>query len=181
MRDETRQKPHLNNKRVWLPNNSHRSKRNKKGNIMKNLFAYDFTNNTIVASKTTLKKAGNPTTPEYKALMKMIAGQPTFRVVEKVIKDNGRKNTHNGLTLEVMKTHIEKQENKDILMAEFEEAIKMGKSKYPLAKKWFLNQFPNFKISEGKKAVGDAKIAKVKANAKAKIVLVKTPADKKAS
>lgn len=117
---------------------------------MKNLFAYDFTNNTIVASKTTLKKAGNPTTPEYKALMKMIAGQPTFRVVEKVIKDNGRKNTHNGLTLEVMKTHIEKQENKDILMAEFEEAIKMGKSKYPLAKKWFLNQFPNFKISEGK-------------------------------
>ena len=28
---------------------------------MKNLFAYDFTNNTIVASKTTLKKAGNPT------------------------------------------------------------------------------------------------------------------------
>ena len=40
---------------------------------MKNLFAYDFTNNTIVASKTTLKKAGNPTTPEYKALMKMIA------------------------------------------------------------------------------------------------------------
>ena len=60
---------------------------------MKNLFAYDFTNNTIVASKTTLKKAGNPTTPEYKALMKMIAGQPTFRVVEKVIKDNGRKNS----------------------------------------------------------------------------------------
>ena len=31
---------------------------------MKNLFAYDFTNNTIVASKATLKKAGNPTTPE---------------------------------------------------------------------------------------------------------------------
>ena len=148
---------------------------------MKNLFAYDFTNNTIVASKTTLKKAGNPTTPEYKALMKMIAGQPTFRVVEKVIKDNGRKKTYNGLTLEMMKTHIEKQENSEFLMAEFNEAQKQGKSKYPLAKKWFLEQFPNFKITEGKKAIGDAKIAKVKANAKAKIVLVKTPADKKAS
>lgn len=148
---------------------------------MKNLFAYDFTNNTIVASKTTLKKAGNPTTPEYKALMKMIAGQPTFRVVEKVIKDNGRKKTYNGLTLEMMKTHIEKQENSEALMAEFEGAMKMGKSKYPLAKKWFLEQFPNFKITEGKKAISDAKIAKVKANAKAKIVLAKTPADKKAS
>lgn len=148
---------------------------------MKNLFAYDFTNSTIVASKTTLKKAGNPTTPEYKALMKMIAGQPTFRVVEKVIKNNGRKKTYNGLTLEMMKTHIEKQENSEFLMAEFNEAQKQGKSKYPLAKKWFLEQFPNFKITEGKKAIGDAKIAKVKANAKAKIVLVKTPADKKAS
>ena len=112
-------------------------------------------------------------------LMKMIAGQPTFRVVEKVIKDNGRKKTYNGLTLEMMKTHIEKQENSEFLMAEFNEAQKQGKSKYPLAKKWFLEQFPNFKITEGKKAIGDAKIAKVKTNAK--IVLAKTSANKKAS
>ncbi|MEI3131525.1 MAG: hypothetical protein V8S92_04510 [Oscillospiraceae bacterium] len=40
---------------------------------MKNLFAVFFTTNTIVASKATLKKAGNPTTPEIQALMKMIA------------------------------------------------------------------------------------------------------------
>ena len=65
---------------------------------MKNLFAYDFVNNTIVASKTTLKKASNPTTPEYKALMKMIAGQPSFRVVEKVINNSKAKDTHHGLT-----------------------------------------------------------------------------------
>ena len=148
---------------------------------MKNLFAYDFTTNTIVASKTTLKKAGNPTTPEYKALMKMIAGQPTFRVVEKTINNSKKKNTHLGLTIEVMEAHIQKQENSVALMAEFNEAQMFGKSKYPLAKKWFLEQFPNFKISEGKKSASDAKIAKVKANAKAKIVLVKTPADKKAS
>ena len=50
---------------------------------MKNLFAYDFTNRTIVATKATLKKASNPTTDEYKVLIKMIEGQPTFRVVEK--------------------------------------------------------------------------------------------------
>ena len=53
---------------------------------MKNLFAYDFTNRTIVATKATLKKASNPTTDEYKTLIKMIEAQPTFRVVEKVIK-----------------------------------------------------------------------------------------------
>ena len=146
---------------------------------MKNLFTFDFVNNTIVASKTTLKKAGKPGTPEYKELMKMIAKQPTFRVVEKEINNSKNKRDYHGLTIEVMKTHIEKQENKDVLMAEFEAAMKMGKSKYPLAKKWFLHHFPNFKITEGKKAVSDAKIAKVKANAK--IVLAKTSANKKAS
>ena len=55
---------------------------------MKNLFAYDFTNHTIVATKATLKKASNPTTDEYTALIKMIEGQPTFRVVEKTIKNS---------------------------------------------------------------------------------------------
>ena len=73
---------------------------------MKNLFAYDFTTNTIVASKATLKKAGNPTTPEYKALMKMIAEQPTFKVVEKTINTKSGKTTYKGLTIEMMESYI---------------------------------------------------------------------------
>ena len=32
----------------------------KKGNNMRNMFTYDFTNRTIVATKATLKKASNP-------------------------------------------------------------------------------------------------------------------------
>ena len=145
---------------------------------MKNLFAFDFVNNTIVASKTTLKKAGKPGSPEYKELMKMIAKQPTFRVVEKEIATNDSKKTYHGLTIEMMKTHIQKQENSETLMAEFEEAMKFGKSKYPLAKKWFVKQFPNFKITEGKKAVSDAKIAKIKANANKVITLKKASGQK---
>lgn len=38
---------------------------------MKNLFAYDFTTNTIVASKATLKKAGNPTCDVTRSVSKM--------------------------------------------------------------------------------------------------------------
>ena len=72
---------------------------------MKNLFAYDFTNHTIVATKATLKKASNPTTDEYKTLIKMIEGQPTFRVVEKTIKNSGNKKTYKGLTLKMMIRH----------------------------------------------------------------------------
>ena len=141
--------------------------------MKKNLFAVSFADNTIVASKTTLKKAGKPGTPEYKELMKLIAKHPTFRVVEKEVTTNDSKKTYHGLTIEMMKTHIQKQENSETLMAEFEEAMAMGKSKYPLAKKWFLEQFPNFKITEGKKAVSDAKIAKIKANANSKVILMK--------
>ena len=141
--------------------------------MKKNLFAVSFADNTIVASKTTLKKAGKPGTPEYKELMKLIAKHPTFRVVEKEVTTNDSKKTYHGLTIEMMKTHIQKQENSETLMAEFEEAMKFGKSKYPLAKKWFVKQFPNFKITEGKKAVSDAKIAKIKANANKVITLKK--------
>ena len=74
----------------------------KKGNNMRNMFTYDFTNRTIVATKATLKKASNPTTDEYTALIKMIEGQPTFRVVEKTIKNSGNKKTYKGLTLKMM-------------------------------------------------------------------------------
>lgn len=145
---------------------------------MKNLFRYDFANSTIIASKTALKKAGNPTTPEYKALMKMISGHPSFQVVEKTINTSKKKQTYNGLTLEVMRTHIEAQKDSVRLMTEFNEVQKGAKSKYPLAKKWFLEQFPGFKMTEGKKAVSNAKIAKAKANAKV-ILLKQTPGDAK--
>ena len=78
----------------------------KKGNNMRNMFTYDFTNRTIVATKATLKKASNPTTDEYTALIKMIEGQPTFRVVEKTIKNSGNKKTYKGLTLKMMMDYL---------------------------------------------------------------------------
>ena len=102
---------------------------------MKNLFAYDFTNNTIVASKATLKKAGNPTTPEYKALMKMIAEQPTFKVVEKTINTKSGKTTYKGLTIEMMESYINAQENPVALCAEFESIRRFAKNKMTDAKK----------------------------------------------
>lgn len=98
---------------------------------MKNLFAYDFTNRTIVATKATLKKASNPTTDEYTALIKMIEGQPTFRVVEKTIKNSGNKKTYKGLTLKMMMDYISDQKNSEELMAEFNEAQGDAKNKYP--------------------------------------------------
>ena len=123
---------------------------------MKNLFAYDFTNNTIVASKATLKKAGNPTTPEYKALMKMIAEQPTFKVVEKTINTKSGKTTYKGLTIEMMESYINEQKNAVALCAEFESIRQFAKDskrrEYPLLKQWFVEKFKEqYKMTDAKK------------------------------
>ena len=123
---------------------------------MKNLFAYDFTNNTIVASKATLKKAGNPTTPEYKALIKMIAEQPTFKVVEKTINTKSGKTTYKGLTIEMMESYINEQKNAVALCAEFESIRQFAKDskrrEYPLLKQWFVEKFKEqYKMTDAKK------------------------------
>ncbi|OUN79934.1 hypothetical protein B5E56_02720 [Flavonifractor sp. An112] len=65
---------------------------------MKNLFTVDFANNTIIASKTTLKKAGVPNSVEYKALMNLMKQNPTFQIAEKEIKKAESKKTYGGLT-----------------------------------------------------------------------------------
>lgn len=132
---------------------------------MKNLFAYDFTNNTIVASKATLKKAGNPTTPEYKALMKMIAEQPTFKVVEKTINTKSGKTTYKGLTIEMMESYINEQKNAVALCAEFESIRQFAKDskrrEYPLLKQWFVEKFKEqYKMTDAKKIHAKRVIAK---------------------
>ena len=125
---------------------------------MKNLYAFDFVNKTIVASKTTLKKASKPSSPEYKELLKMIAKQPTFSVVEKDINIKANKKTYSGLSYEVMEAHIKAQSNHEKSLATFYKAKK--DYKYPTVKSWFLSTYPNFKINEGKKDVVKAKIVK---------------------
>ena len=51
--------------------------------MKKNIFAIDFTKNTISASKSALKKASNPNTDEHTELMNLLALHPTFKVCEK--------------------------------------------------------------------------------------------------
>ena len=100
--------------------------------------------------------------------------EPLVSRVEELFHRNAAQRTDLRTELSpVVGTEEQSEEVIRYLMAEFEEAMKFGKSKYPLAKKWFLNQFPNFKITEGKKAVSDAKIAKIKANANSKVILMK--------
>ena len=164
MRDETR--PHKRKIRVATYRQGQEPKERKI--IMKNLFAIDFANNTIVASKTTLKKASIPNSAEYKALMKLTKQNPTFTVVEKEIKKAEGKNTYKGLDKAFVEKYISIQDNADDLNKQYAKASEMGK--FPLVRKWFLNTFKNFDMAAAKEEIEQAIFAEIAAATEKKVV-----------
>lgn len=128
---------------------------------MKNLFAINFAENTIVASKTTLKKASVPNSPEYKALMKLMKQNPTFTIAEKEIKKAEGKNNHKGLDKAFIEKYISIQSNSDDLNKQYAKASEMGK--FPLVRKWFLITFKNFNLEEAKKEIEQAALREISA------------------
>lgn len=127
---------------------------------MKTLFAVNFAENTIVATKTTLKKASVPNSAEYKALMKLMKQNPTFTIAEKKIKKAEGKKTYEGLTKVFIKEYISIQSNSADLTKQFEKASEMGK--FPLVRKWFLNTFENFDMDEAKEEIAMSKITVIR-------------------
>lgn len=130
---------------------------------MKSRFFVDFQNNAIVGSKTTLKKASIPGSPEYKELMKLVKQHVTFVVVEKEIKKAEGKKTYVGLNKSFMLDYINTQENSEHLKKEFGQALRIGK--FPLVRKWFLNTFKDFDMEAAKEAIDEATFAKIAKNA----------------
>ena len=128
---------------------------------MKNLFAVNFSENTIIASKTTLKKASIPNSPEYKELMKLMKANPTFAVAEKEIKKPEGKTTYKGLNDAFIKEYISIQKNADALNKQYAKAAEMGK--FPQVRKWFLDTFKNFNMELAKMAIEKARLDEIKA------------------
>ena len=86
----------------------------------------------------------------------MIAAQPTFKVVEKTINTKSGKTTYKGLTIEMMKSYIDAQENPVALCEEFESIRQFAKNnkqrEYPLLKQWFVEKFKEqYKMTDAKK------------------------------
>lgn len=128
---------------------------------MKNLFAVNFAENTIIATKTTLKKASVPNSPEYKALMKLMKQNPTFGVAEKEIKKAAGKQTYSGLNKAFIEKYISIQTNAADLNEQYEKAAEMGK--FPLVRKWFLSTFKSFDLEEAKKEIEAAVLTEIAA------------------
>lgn len=114
-------------------------------------FSYNFVAKTIIGSKRSISRANKGLSPEYAELTQMLAEHPDFRVAEKIINQNENKKTYSKLTFERMETYISLLPNAKEKLIEFEAVKKIAEArgaKYPLTKKWFLTQFPEYKESE---------------------------------
>jgi predicted CopG family antitoxin len=126
---------------------------------MSKFFKYDLINNTIIASATNIKKAGDPTSPQYKELCAMKKAQPSFSVAVKEIAKSKKKQTYSGLTMEAMRVFVEGRKN-EVAMAEFNRLC--AEASYPIVKSWFLSNYKDaYKKTENKQAMTKAKIVKI--------------------
>ena len=128
---------------------------------MKSLFTVCFEENTIIATKTTLKKASVPNSPEYKALMKLMKQNPTFSIEVKEIKKAEGKKTYAGLNNDFIKDYISIKENAEELKQQYNKAYEMGK--FVMVRKWLLNTFKNFDMEEAKREIAKARLAAIAA------------------
>ena len=115
---------------------------------MNAIFTYNFVNKTIVGTKSAINRANMGKNPEYTTLCEMLSAHPDFAVVEKQIKRNPDKKKYNGLTLDTMRAYIATQPDSEKRKAEFEGLLLIAKARgamYPLAKKWFFENYPKFK------------------------------------
>lgn len=118
---------------------------------MRKYFIYNFTEKTIIGSKTAINRANKGMNPEYRELTEMLAEYPTFKVQEKIINHKKDKQTYNNLTFDRMKEFISTKDNSKQRLLEFEavKAVAAAKgAKYPLTKKWFLAKYDDYKIHE---------------------------------
>lgn len=104
----------------------------------------------ILISKSFQKATMNPYSDEYRELADVMAAHPNYKIVQRVIKTNPRKETYEGLTYEYMRDYIilsATPEEELAAVAEFDEMILISKCharalRYPTIKRWFLAKFP---------------------------------------
>ena len=115
--------------------------------MKKSAVIVDSINETITITKAYYKKACSYGSSEYYEFRQIKSDNAGFAILFKTIE----KKTYNGLTFAVMKAYIESQPNSEKQLKVFE-AVKriaeMKGSKYPLTKKWFLKNYPEFKMSD---------------------------------
>ena len=118
-----------------------------KTTMKKNVVAVDMIAQTITITKAYYKRACTYGTSEYYEFRTIMSENAGFSVEFKVIE----KKTYKDLTFERMAEYIKTQPNSEKQLIAFAAVQKIAEkkgSKYPLTKKWFLKNYPEYKENE---------------------------------
>ena len=136
-------------------------------------FTFNHLNQTIVGSESNFKKAGNPKTPQYEALMTAISLHPNYTLSPIAGKHKvDKKQTYKGLTAELISEYVEIFGN-ETQKAELAQMVD-DKENYPAIKSWFLEYYrAGFTVEKAKREIASRKLITKKATvrkvAKAKV------------
>ena len=131
-------------------------------------FTFDHINKTIIGSEFNFKMSGNPTKPQYNALMNAMAMQPSYSLSpiasEKKVQ---KKCTYKGLTMPLMEQYLEiyTDEQADEARAKFAEMKakkNLNEMSYPTIKSWFLDLFPHFNVQKATQEIQAKKLENAK-------------------
>lgn len=133
-------------------------------------FTFDHINKTIVGSEFNFKMSGNPTKPQYHALMTAMEMQPTYKLDPIPSKKKvEKKKSYEGLTLNLMEEYLnlvyegKKAEEARTKFAAMKAKHGLKELAYPTIKSWFLDLFPKFNVNKAMEQISEKKLENNKA------------------
>ena len=146
-----------------------------------NYFTFDHINKTIVGSEYNFKMSGNPTKPQYEALMAAMERHPNYTLTPVASKKKvEKKQSYEGLTMELMEEYLNIYEGElaaevRAKFAEMKAKKEQKKLAYPTIKSWFIDLFPKFNVNKAKMEIKAKKLETAKAPYKVVKVSVGAP------
>lgn len=118
-----------------------------KNTVKKSSIAINPIEKTITITNAYYKRACSYGTPEYYEFRQIMSENEGFSVEFKVVK----KKTYKDLRFARMEAYIKTQPNSEKQLIAFESVQTVAEqkgAKYPLTKKWFLENYPEYKIND---------------------------------
>ena len=132
-----------------------------KNTTSNNRFVLNFFDKTITGTTASFNKASKGSGPIYEELAAKMAAHPDFKLVKKEPKSNKERQVYKGMDIDFMRDYITVK-NDAAFAEKFEKVLAFAensnKSKYPLAKKFFLKQYDDFKFDEAKVLVEEYRV-----------------------
>lgn len=131
-------------------------------------FTFDHIKKTIIGSEFNFKMSGNPTKPQYNALMNAMSMQPSYSLSPIASKKKVQKKcTYKGLNMPLMEEYLEiyTDEQADEARAKFAEMKAkqaLNEMSYSTIKSWFLDLFPHFNVQKATQEIQAKKLENAK-------------------